>query len=414
MKTLLILAVSLVFFTMKAQTVKVENTRSDALYKCGENVEFSADVQGSEKCSVIISNDNGKVFKRYEYDLSEGNPFKINAGTMDVPGFLRVVVVAGKANDTSAAGFEPEKIRPGLAEPEDFDKFWADSIKLQKAIKDPVKILPLPQFDTEKLNAFKVEVSTLDGEKIYGYMSVPKGEGKYPVIVHVPGASILINEPNKNWARMNVIYVVMNVHRIDPSSDPEIHKQQKKSIIPLRYFGLPDREKYYYRNSILAISEVIDYMTTYPKWDGKHLVFKGASQGGGFALFMGGINHKLTAIVSEIAALCDHGGYLEDGRASGWPLLYKQVGKNKELNLDDVMKMSGYFDAVNFAKRIKVPLLMTVGFKDTTCSPSSIYAAYNTSITEKRIINDVSVGHGISSSASKQVREWLNPKLGRK
>jgi len=412
MKSLFISTLLFGALAANAQTVKIKNAKPEALYRCGENAEFSADVQGGDSCTVMISNDNGKLLNQYAYALTNGNPFKISAGTMDAPGFLRVTVRSGNANDTAAAAFEPEKIKAGLAEPEDFDAFWADCVRRQKQIKDPVRLTPIPQFDTGKMKAFKVEVSTLDGEKIYGYLSVPKKDGKFPVVAYVPGASILINEPNTNWPARNVMYLIMNVHRIDPSNDPAVYGKQKKSIIPLRYAGLPDREKYYYRNAILAVSEAIDAMARHPGWDGKHLVFKGASQGGAFALFMGGLNRNLTATISEVSALCDHGGYLAGGRAPGWPLLYQQTGKNNALKLDEVMKMAGYFDGVNFAKRIRVPLLMTVGFKDTVCSPSSVYAAYNAAVTGKEIINDVDVGHGISSGCAKREKLWLDPKLG--
>lgn len=392
---------------LNAQSVKVENSRADAMYKCGELAEFSATVQDAEKCTVVISNDGGKEIKRYEHDLSKDKQFKINAGTMDTPGFLRVTVISGKVNDLSSAAFEPEKIKAGLPEPSDFDEFWSGCIKRQKEIKNSVQLIPTPRFDDETCSTFRVDVATLDNEKLYGYMTVPKKKGKFPVMIHVPGASKLANEPNKSWASKSIIFIVMNVHRFEPSNDAKTYEEQKKSIIPLRYSGLPDREKYYYRNAILGISDVIDYMSGYPQWDGRNMIFNGASQGGAFALFMGGLNKNLTAVVSEIAAMCDHGGYLT-GRESGWPWLYQQPQKNKELNLDDVMKMSGYFDGVNFAKRIKVPLLMTVGFKDNTCCPSSVYAAYNSANTEKKIANIVGMGHGTSS---KVVWDWLKPQI---
>ena len=50
---------------------------------------------------------------------------------------------------------------------------------------------------------------------------------------------------------------------------------------------------------------------------------------------------------------------------------------------------------VNFAPRIKCPVLMAVGFIDVICSPASTYAAYNSLTTEVRQIKHVVTGgHG--------------------
>jgi cephalosporin-C deacetylase len=46
-----------------------------------------------------------------------------------------------------------------------------------------------------------------------------------------------------------------------------------------------------------------------------------------------------------------------------------------------------------------------VGFIDTTCPPTSVYAAYNALKTEKGIYNDIPSGHANSPAASKAMRE---------
>ena len=50
-------------------------------------------------------------------------------------------------------------------------------------------------------------------------------------------------------------------------------------------------------------------------------------------------------------------------------------------------------DCVNFAIRIKAGGLFTVGFTDTSCRPTSVYAMYNTFAGPKEIINGPSMGH---------------------
>ena len=50
-------------------------------------------------------------------------------------------------------------------------------------------------------------------------------------------------------------------------------------------------------------------------------------------------------------------------------------------------------DAVNFATRCKAEAIMSVGFIDAVCPPSSCYAAYNALPGKKSVINEPLMGH---------------------
>jgi hypothetical protein len=76
------------------------------------------------------------------------------------------------------------------------------------------------------------------------------------------------------------------------------------------------------------------------------------------------------------------------------------------------LKMSGYFDVVNFARSITCPIIFSVGFIDTTCSPSSVYAAYNTIFSPKMIFDEPAMGHDHSKRFTAYRDEWLKGKLG--
>jgi cephalosporin-C deacetylase-like acetyl esterase len=71
----------------------------------------------------------------------------------------------------------------------------------------------------------------------------------------------------------------------------------------------------------------------------------------------------------------------------------------------EVVAAVRYYDGVNFAARAKAPGFFTVGFVDTTCPPTSVYAAYNALPTAKGIFNDLPSGHTTSAAAGKAMRE---------
>jgi cephalosporin-C deacetylase-like acetyl esterase len=57
------------------------------------------------------------------------------------------------------------------------------------------------------------------------------------------------------------------------------------------------------------------------------------------------------------------------GRKAGYP--------NWPSDNPDVMKTALYFDTVNFATRIKAPVLASIGFIDTTSPPAGVWTMIN-------------------------------------
>jgi len=62
-----------------------------------------------------------------------------------------------------------------------------------------------------------------------------------------------------------------------------------------------------------------------------------------------------------------------------------------------IAEASRYYDAVNFAARCHADAIVSVGFIDRTCPPTSVYAAYNQLKGDKSIINKPVMGHAAPS-----------------
>ena len=54
---------------------------------------------------------------------------------------------------------------------------------------------------------------------------------------------------------------------------------------------------------------------------------------------------------------------------------------------------TGYYDVVNFARRVTAPGLYSWGFNDETCPPTSMYSAYNVITAPKRLMLAYDTGH---------------------
>jgi cephalosporin-C deacetylase len=119
----------------------------------------------------------------------------------------------------------------------------------------------------------------------------------------------------------------------------------------------------------LRDSRALDYLFTRPDWDGKTVVLMGTSMGGQQSLVLAGLRpEKITAVLVCVPSGTDVDGNLH-GRKAGYP--------NWPSSDPRVMNTALYFDPINFASRIKAPVLAAMGFIDTTSPPAGIWTALN-------------------------------------
>ena len=83
-----------------------------------------------------------------------------------------------------------------------------------------------------------------------------------------------------------------------------------------------------------------------------------------------------------------------------------------EEQIETAAKMLPYFDAVNFARKITVPVLLTMGFLDTTCPPSGVYSAYNVIASPKQIVTNPNAGHATPAASQAAIQPWARGHLG--
>jgi cephalosporin-C deacetylase-like acetyl esterase len=156
-----------------------------------------------------------------------------------------------------------------------------------------------------------------------------------------------------------------------------------------RDIGMDDKNKSYYRAVILGCVRCIDYLFTRDDFNKKELAVTGGSQGGALTLITSGLDPRVTLAAPNVAAMCDHSGMAFD-RVSGWPHWLMRVKPGQK---DKVLETSAYFDAVNFARKFKGKSVHGVGFIDTVCAPTTVYAAFNVHPEPKVMINSPLMGH---------------------
>ena len=146
-----------------------------------------------------------------------------------------------------------------------------------------------------------------------------------------------------------------------------------------------------------------------PEFDGKNVAVTGGSQGGALSIITAGLYPRVKYLAAYYPALSDVTGYLK-GRAGGWPHYFDK--KNLVFNnKNDKIETVGYYDVVNFARLLKVPGMYSWGFNYETCSPTSMYAAYNVIPAPKSLYLALETGHWTFPEQTEKLNNWLLEKL---
>ena len=406
---------------------KVENDKPDLEYRCGETARFTVTVYGtngtvatSGKINWTLDNFGPKTIATGCADLAKANPFMVS-GTMDEPGFLRLHAPnpshpnKHKRTFVWSVGFETSRIRPGATRPADFDSYWADErARLATEVPFDLRIAVDERHPSKICDTYRLSAATFNGKRVYGFLSVPKVKGKWPVRVTVPGAG-----PGVVAARTesNAIVLMMNAHPFEPAANAAAQKKclSAENAKWKKAYGIDNfyvasigginrgRDDYFFHDMMLGMARIVDWAVSRPDADPREVTYSGGSQGGGFGLYLTYLcRDRFTRAYYLVPALCDHLGH-RLRRLSGWPR-YLNSGMAPRVAVE---ANAPYYDGCCFAAGITCPVRVYVGLGDNTCPPASVYAMFNSLKTaDKKIVRGFGVGHVRTPAVVKMLDAW--------
>lgn len=411
---------SQIFGQPSRQLVKVVVTPNNAdwTYKTGEKAEFTISVirhniflDGID-VDYKIQPENVEVWDEGTVTLKKGVA-TVKAKKFKDPGFLRctatVEVDGKKYSSYSTAGFSPEKIEPTTTLPSDFEAFWnKGKEELAKVEMKPVLTL-MPERCTDKANVYQVSINNIKG-KIYGILCQPKKEGRYPAILHVPGAGIRPYSGEVWEAEAGYVSFTIGIHGIPVNLDRGVYDDLKQGALNGYWkTNMDDKDNYYYKRVYLGCVRAVDFIESLDCFDGENIAVTGGSQGGALSIVTAGLDDRINFLAAFYPALCDLTGYLH-GRTGGWPHLFRDGFTNKP----DKIETSKYFDVVNFARFVKVPGWYSWGYNDNVCPPTASYAAYNLITAPKELHIFQETQHWTFPEQVEMKNKWLSEKLKNK
>ena len=390
--------------------VLVSPDHSDWNYKVGESATFTIQVFRDQVLAegVTINYELGPEFfpseKKSGIVLKDGT--MTIKGKMKQPGFLKCFVTAvvdgDKYTGCANVSFDLDKIKPTTKMPADFDQFWAKALEDSRATDLDPRMRLLPEKESPTHYYYEISYAQYNSKcRMYGIMTVPKKEGKFPVMINYPGAGM--HKMEGNTFSPDFITIQLGIHgipftRLDAGTLRDIYRSQTGA-----YWlnNLNDRDRHYYKRVYTGCVRLLDFIETLDNYDGKNIVAYGMSQGGALPIIVAALDSRLKAIAVGCPALCDYAGYV-NGRAGGWPH-YFQTRKP----LANEIETLAYFDVVNFAQKLTVPVSYTFGYNDEVCPPTSTAAAYNAIKGNKELHLFPQAEHWTFPEQNAINREWI-------
>ena len=150
--------------------MQVSPDRDDWTYKTGAPATFKILVMrdGHPLPGATVSYSYGPEMLPAKVEKTAPVPKEglvVAAGTMNEPGFLRLVATAEvdgkKFRGLATAGFAPEAIKPTVEDPPDFDAFWAASKEALAKLPIDAKLTLLADLSTPKVDVYHVSLQNV-------------------------------------------------------------------------------------------------------------------------------------------------------------------------------------------------------------------------------------------------------------
>ena len=163
--------------------------------------------------------------------------------------------------------------------PADFREFWQKSIEVGRRIPLNAVMTRMAERSRDDVDVYHINFqNTRTTSRIYGILSMPKGEGPFPALLILPGAGVRPYFPSYEWARRGVITLSIGIHGIPVDRDSLFYNELRATALQnYNTAQLEDRDRYYYRRVFVGLVRAGDFIFDLPQFDKKTYAVRGGS-----------------------------------------------------------------------------------------------------------------------------------------
>ena len=257
-----------------------------------------------------------------------------------------------------------------VRKPDDFEAFWADLMAQAAALPLDPEMDPVPMRSNDQVETFEIHYTSLDGLRIAGWYCRPRAsvlEPPYPALLLVPG---YISEPTlpKQWAKAG--YAAVGVA---PRGKLRSNRHFNPGYPGLLIDNIIDKHTYSYRAFYIDAARAVDFVLSRPEIDHARIGVQGGSQGGALTLTTAALRSDIITCGAAGAPYLT--GYMDAASLThSYP--YEELNEYLRLYPEREAQMRAtldYFDCLNFAPKIRCPMLISIGLGDDVCPPETAF-----------------------------------------
>lgn len=402
---------------MSKVQISIVPDRSDAMYHAGENAQVKISVLecGMELTGTTINYEVSEDLMPPHISKSitlTGNETAINIGSMKKPGFLRIKASlthdGTKYTSMATVGFDAHLIKPTVILPDGFTGFWKKQVEAaRKTALKPMMTL-LPERCTDKVNVYHISYGNIGGSKMYGILTMPSAEGKYPAILRFPGAGVGEKGGDIAHAEQGVIVLELGIHGIPVNLDGDVYADLNRgALASYPTYNIDNKYSYFYKRVYVGCVRGVDFLLWLPQCNGR-IGTLGGSQGGALSIAVSALDNRIKATAAYFPALSDMEGYMHN-RAGGWP----HILKNEKNRTPEIIETARFYDTANFARLLKSPVFYAYGYNDLACAPTTTCAVFNSITAPKQVSIGENTGHWLYPEQTAQMWNWIISELNK-
>ena len=284
--------------------------------------------------------------------------------------------------------------------PSDFGSFWYTVGRELAEISVAPEVESIPMRSTDFADLYGVRLSSIGPYRLFGYLSIPKGDGPFPVIYYVPkNASVLeiIPQGTSNEIRSRYITFSLACRGMRNSDSPYA------AMYPGQLTdGLESHETYVYRGIVADTVRGADYIMTRPEVDKNRV----AAWGNDNAILAAALHDSITHIVSTPAYLFDP---IESvSKTDSYPLAeFGDYIRSNPSNSDMARSILEYFNLRWHAQSITANTLIMADHED------GVYSTETLSDLKELIPGEITL-HGSERSSFKDglfAENWITSEM---
>jgi cephalosporin-C deacetylase len=284
--------------------------------------------------------------------------------------------------------------RTSTREPDGLDGWWAERIAEARMLAKPPSLTPYQPGLYDPVEVSDAEFSGAGGDRVRAWYLRPRDAPAAPVVVKFIGYGGGRGTPSEHMLLPALGYalLVMDTRgqggRWTSGATPDGSGSTGPENSQVMTRGIAKPENYYYTrlftDAALAVDTAVE-LAGGGSGGPPPVAVIGGSQGGALALASAALRPDVVRVCQAyVPFLCDIQRAITLAPSPPYTEIPEFLAENTGL-VDAALNTLRYVDCALLARRIRAATLVTTGLMDTTCPPSTVFAAYNEITAEKEI-----------------------------